>query len=357
MVLALAVTTAPGGPTAAAQTPSSVPGSAEADVAPAAVPAPAPQAVSGQSALSVGPALIDSGGPPGSSFERKITLANITDAPVAVRSVVEGLATDEPIDPIALGRFDTAAWFTVVDPDFLLLGRQSREITVRIAVPSDAEPGGHYATVFFEAFTPEQAGASANTVVNARIGVVTLLTVPGDIREELRAAPVQVESVQFAAGPTALKVRLRNTGNVHVLPLGEVEIASITGKRKGRLDLPVGVVLPGTERTYDVTWEHGPRIGLYRFTGRARYGTAGAVVEAAQARVVLLPLIVLVPMGIVVLIIGSVLLERRQRQIRRARWRFTKGADDSPATETTAPASVVEVPAETEVPDPSDPRP
>jgi len=312
----------------------------------ATTPSPAgAQTPSDGSKLSVAPGIIRDTVAPGVTFTSQITVGNGTDQPAAFHASAAEFAANEPVDPAFRKAFDASPWFTISAPDFLLLGQQARTIDVRIAVPRDAEPGGHYATIFFSSFVPDQANPGSSTVINARIGVQVLLTVTGAIKEH--ASPVgkvAVAPFQGEAGPTPMSLTIRNDGNVHLDPAGSIVVRDVFGRKVTELPLTGGLVpgsgptlLPGTQRRYEVTWEHGLRFGYYRAEATVAVGSQGTKIAVASTRFVLLPMVVVLPLGAMVVLILLVVGLRRHRRRRRARARtkvlLQLGAEDGPHDE------------------------
>lgn len=277
----------------------------------------------GQSALSVSPAIVDNSLDPGAKFTIDVSLANQTFSPVAVRSSTRELTTDQPIAEERKAAFNASSWFTIESPDFILLAQERRSIKVNVVVPQNAEPGGHYATVNFDSFVPEQQNTAGATTVNARVGVVVLLAVSGDVRERVSIVDkVHTKTWQPDALPTNFDLTLRNEGNVHVLPQGRIVVRDVFGRVVKELPLPVGTLLPGADRTYSATWEHGLTAGVYNAEVEVVAGTQQVKLGPATKRFVIAPLVLVIPVGVALVLIpllfGIWRLKRKRRKKRDA---------------------------------------
>ena len=128
-----------------------------------------------------------------------------------------------------------------------------KDIKFRINVPKDAEPGGHYAAIFATTQPPEEdVGLGENT------GVLLLVTVPGDIRENAELLEFSLASGKkvYNRPPVEFLVRIKNEGNVHFKPLGEITINGWAGEKTAVPANPKrGNVLPKSIRAFHPLWE------------------------------------------------------------------------------------------------------
>jgi P pilus assembly chaperone PapD len=156
--------------------------------------------------------------------------------------------------------YSASAWLSVDNTDLELEAGESQEIEVVVAVPTDLEPGGHYAAVFFE------TGASANeegVPISTRIPSLFYITVPGATDADVCAdakivsliLPRFVEQAPVQAG-----VVVKNTGNVHLTVAATAYFKGLSAKSSS-LDLQQMTLLPDGEGTLRGKWEELPYIG------------------------------------------------------------------------------------------------
>lgn len=149
-----------------------------------------------------------------------------------------------------------AAWITPQARSVTLEPDEAMDFTYAVPVPKDAEPGGHYAALFFS--TRPEAGAGGSSVgMGAKTGILFLLKVPGDIKEDAR-----VETFRMSGGeridrlPAYFEVRIRNLGNVHFRPEGTIVVKNMFGTVSA--DVPVNprssAVLPNSIRRVESVW-------------------------------------------------------------------------------------------------------
>jgi hypothetical protein len=149
-----------------------------------------------------------------------------------------------------------------------------------LSVPAEAEPGGHYGVIFFEQVQPKE-GPLVKTV--PRIGVVTLVTVPGVIVRAGKITSVDVTSGWF--WPTRkfplvpkkkvhARVTFYNEGNVHLTIKGRLTYTPSFGWSTGSVDLREITVLPKTTRYLEADIKDPPFIGTYEVTAVIAYGSS-----------------------------------------------------------------------------------
>lgn len=234
-----------------------------------------------QLAIGVTPAIRELAVEPGKPTSFKVTVSNITRAPVPVKSTASALVPFEDIQDQDKSMFDASGWFKVTEPAFILQPKQTREVAVTVLAPNGAEPGGHYATLFFQPLVPAQS-ASANTAyLGSKVGVLMLLVVKGNIERQLSLQDINVPLVQ-QTGPVDLNVPIKNSGTVHLMPTGNIEITDITGRRIDTIALPPTLVLPKTTKLLTVPWDNKGRIGVFKAKVTAVYGPTHTKMSAGS---------------------------------------------------------------------------
>jgi hypothetical protein len=277
------------------------------------------QSVGQGSALRISPAVVDNALDPGTEFELNLRLTNLTEGPLAVRSASRELGGDQDLTQAQRQAFNASDWFEIAESEFILVGGETRDIEVQVSVPEDAEPGGHYATLDFEAFRAEASTPGATTI-NARVNASIYLTILGDIREDIEfVGPVQTETFRTDAFPTEFEFELRNAGNVHTQPRGELVVRDIFGRVTQRIDIDqAGVLLPGSTRLYDeLDWEQGLTAGMFNVTATLEVGPSATIIESEPTQFYLVPLVLIVPLvALALLALAVVLVVRKRRRTR-----------------------------------------
>ena len=219
--------------------------------------------------MTVSPAITEWAAKPGGTETKTVKVINPKDSPIPLRVIAEAMIVQEEIASEERARFDASQWFSISDPYFILKAKETREVKITLKVPKDAEPGGHYATIYFQQFVP--VTGAQQTIVAGQVGVLAFITAKGVVKQQL-ISPSGVEVNYKADGTVDFSAALHNTGNVHLLPTGRFVVKDWRGNVLATLPLSQGIVLPYTERTYTSTWKKPPWMGYVSVTAEIGYG-------------------------------------------------------------------------------------
>jgi len=266
----------------------------------AATPAPAaPNPAKTGQALEIAPPIAYINADPGQTIKTQILIRDISSGNLLVAGQVNSFTAggedgtpkiilDEKDDPQASS---LVSWVDPL-PKLLLIPREIKSMTATIHVPTNASPGGHYGVIRFTATAPSVEGGSGVSL-SASIGVLLLLTVSGKVNEGLKVDSFTVNnggspSTLFQSGPLTFVERLKNEGNVHVKPTGQVSIVDMFGRKFAavNVNLPPGNVLPGSTRKFsqplDKTVIGTKRLfGKYTANLKLTYGTDNKVLTSS----------------------------------------------------------------------------
>ncbi len=160
---------------------------------------------------------------------------------------------EERREEISLG-----SWMSVDEDPFLIPPGEGRTVHFRIDVPEDAEPGGKYASVLVTTGSPERDSESTGIDLAAGVGSLFLVNVEGDVIEKAVLRDFFTEDLFYRGDEISFRLGVENPGTVHIQPRGEIRIYDYGGRRAGAIDVnritDFGNVLPGTERSWDFTW-------------------------------------------------------------------------------------------------------
>lgn len=267
---------------------------------------------SGQ-ALEISPPVIELSANPGQSITTNIKVRDVSNSELIVRGKADDFgAGDENGDPKILldqkeaTRFSLKYWIASV-PDLRLVPREIKTVTVRINVPKNAEPGGHYGVVRFTGTPPDLEGQGVS--LSASIGALILLKVSGPVTEKVDIVDFFAtkgigKNILFEQGPINFVERLKNTGSVHVKPTGSMDIFDSFGNLVDVVPVnqPPRNILPDSIRRFNQTWNKKWLLGRYRARINLSYGSASApLVAGTTFWVIPWKLIVLVIFILVVL--------------------------------------------------------
>lgn len=175
-------------------------------------------------------------------------------------------------------------WVETV-PQFTLRSRESRVITAQVAIPADAEPGGHYGVLRFSGRAPDVKDTGVGLAASA--GVLMLVRVDGAITEKASLASFFSEQRGdqgsfFEKGPLTFVTRIKNEGNIHVKPVGSIELRDMFGGLV--TTMPVNAdksnVLPDSIRRFESSYDKPWMAGRYTANLTLGYGTTGQAITS-----------------------------------------------------------------------------
>ncbi len=142
-------------------------------------------------------------------------------------------------------------WISLETPFIKLAPGEKADVRYKIDVPVDTMAGGNYAVLFVSNLPP--ISTVPNVAVGARNGILLFTTVDGNV---IKKAQLSQGSIKKVDGNWVISLPIRNTGNTHIQPIGDITIKSIFGQQLATVPLnPEGKrLLPGEERVFDITW-------------------------------------------------------------------------------------------------------
>lgn len=151
-------------------------------------------------------------------------------------------------------------WVNFSETNFSVEPDQWKTINATFTVPQNASLGYYYAIVFTRS-NEASPDKDHQTVVAGGTAVLVLLEVdtPGSKREvKLEEFSTSKKIYEFL--PTTFTVKLRNAGNVHVAPRGNIFILK-DGEKKEidtiEVNASKGSILPNSPRSYSQDWNNG----------------------------------------------------------------------------------------------------
>lgn len=221
----------------------------------------APSATAGQ-ALEIAPPVINISADPGQTITTQIKLRDVSTSRLLVKGQVNDfVAAGEDGTPKLLiedgeeSPYSLKSWIAPLS-QMTLEPREVKDLPVVIKVPANAAPGGYYGVVRFTATAPELEDTGVS--LSASLGSLILLRVNGAAKEGLEIAEFSVNSggkssTLFEATPLTFVERLKNTGNIHEQPAGQISITDMFGNKVGavNVNLPPRNILPASIRKFE----------------------------------------------------------------------------------------------------------
>ncbi|MBP6888604.1 MAG: hypothetical protein KBC21_02760 [Candidatus Pacebacteria bacterium] len=294
-------------------------------------------------ALTISPAKVELLGDPGQAISESFLLINETDGDQTYYTSVEAFDSqgESGTPNFTLSKEGLPSWVVVEEKVVLKKGERAK-VPYSINVPTDAESGGHFAAIFLSTQPPSADGTQVS--VGAKVGMLILLKVTGDIKEQggLKEFAIKEEGAFLTSTPINFFYRFRNDGNDRVKPEGEIVIKNMIGSETARLvaNKSEGNVLPNSTRLFDVKYgeDEAPQpsapffdhvayeknhfaFGMYTANLSLTFGNSGS--DAAKVSYFIFPwhLMTVVTVVAVVIILLLMLLLKKYNQwiIKQAR--------------------------------------
>jgi hypothetical protein len=250
-------------------------------------------------ALTITPIRIEVSGNPGQVLTENITLTNEQKTPTTFYSSFANFeAQGESGNPsFTDATQDLASWMST-DASIHLDPNESKTVKVKIIIPNDAEPGGHFAAAFFGTFP--SSSNTAQVGIGAKTGALILLSVNGSVKEAggLLDFSTKDHKIFYNTLPVSFVYRFKNDGGDRIKPVGKITMHDLVYLPADRIDAnpSQGNILPGSTRRFEVEWLMNGRSKEYvapsgavaRFFDQAGYQFKNFAVGPYFARVNLL---------------------------------------------------------------------
>ncbi len=273
---------------------------------------------------------------PGDVWASSIRVVNTNPGNLPVVASVMGF---RPTDSKGHGMFirlsslasDTDAlanWITVSPSSAVVPPDGAVDIPFTITVPRNASPGGHYAGILIGT-QPLNATATASIDgshigISSFISALIFVTVSGDIKEAGSIQEFATDKSFYQHPNVDFSVLFANTGNVHVRPVGQIQIYNMFGREVGTVPInqqgDLGYVLPSSTREFDEQWQGpGSLLDIGQFTAvlTLAYGTDGTKSVSQSLMFWVLPVGQLVEDAIILLLIVGGFIFFLRRYVRK----------------------------------------
>lgn len=289
------------------------------------------------SGLSISPTRSELTINPGRADVIEISLKNISGVDIKARAVINDFeSNNETGEPRIVT--DTSHRSPTSIKDFLvgvndidLKKDETKKFSIPVQVPTGASSGAYYGVIRYTAEPISREEASEKQVaLNASLGLIVLIQVPGNITEQVQAKNISVERNGhswwfYIAPPLKANITLKNTGNGFSKPYGRVVVSKggneVYSYEMNNTD-PRSNILPGSTRTFQDDIKNVNGIGRYTVTANISYGQGGDILTLKTSFWVLpLWLVILIVVVFIAVIIGGFLLYKRLSKRRRPRRR------------------------------------
>ncbi|HOZ80689.1 MAG TPA: hypothetical protein PK370_00515 [Candidatus Woesebacteria bacterium] len=150
-------------------------------------------------------------------------------------------------------------WVSFSENKFELESNEWKTIEMKIEVPDDAAFGYYYAVVFSrdEEYIPD--GNKTTKIVGATACLVLLEVRVDRAIREIEIEEFMADKKVYEFLPTNFLIKLKNKGNVHVAPRGNIFITDSKGKDVSVIEVNEfrGNILPQSIRNFETNWTDG----------------------------------------------------------------------------------------------------
>lgn len=197
---------------------------------------------------------------PGTSVSAELRMKNQGTQPERIHvGLMKFTASGDSGQPnlFDLSSKDTyTSWVHFSPQEFMAEPGVWKTVKMTINVPADARLGYYLAVTFSRA---TQSSDAKSTSVKGAVATLVLLDAhTGDARRQLKLASFTANHGFYEYLPAEFRIKLRNTGNIYVSPVGNIFIER-GGKTIDTLDFNAagGSVLPESNRIFHEAWNHG----------------------------------------------------------------------------------------------------
>jgi hypothetical protein len=239
----------------------------------------------------VGPGRTEISVAPGETVIQEISVTNRISSDRTFTLVVDDImGTADGSSAVVLadgerGPYSIRDYISFPESTFRLeLGERAR-IPITITIPPDAEPGGHYGSIFVttERVADDSGSSVPRSPIIARIGSLFFITIKGEseIGGETKSITTINDDWWYESGPVKFGILYENTGSLHLNPYGEISINNMLGDEVGFVELEPWFVLPKSLRNREVVWDREFLFGRYTATAKVNRGYEDIVDEVS----------------------------------------------------------------------------
>lgn len=198
---------------------------------------------------------------PGTPVSTKIKVKNNNQAPEQIKVSLLRFSSNNQDGRPQLSDVEQndefLKWVKFSETNFVAEPNVWKEVDVTISPDKTAAFGYYYAVVFQRAGAQPQSGQTASLAASVAVPILLNVEAPGEVRKASITEFMSNHGV-FEFLPAKFTVKLKNEGNTHVAPRGNIFITK-GGKNISTLDINKGRgnLLPNSSRVFDAEWNDG----------------------------------------------------------------------------------------------------
>ncbi len=177
---------------------------------------------------------------------------------ISVKKFIPSPSGDSPVIQDATNEDEFVDWVEFSEQQFTLDPNQTKTVRFTVSPPKEANLGYYYSFVVQRIASQEKSGVGPAIAGSTALPVLLEVKSP-NAKREVQIVDFKTDKLFYEYLPTNFVLTLKNTGNVHIAPSGDIFIDSMWNKEvaivsanKGR-----GNILPNSQRNYTSTWDEG----------------------------------------------------------------------------------------------------
>jgi len=213
-------------------------------------------------ALTISPVKLELSGDPGQTITSRFDLLNEQNSTITFyTSYANFEAQGETGNPSFTQSNDGLDTWIKAPDQIVLAPSEKKTVSFSIAIPKNADPGGHFAAIFFGTAPQNQSGSS-QVSIGAKVGILVLLNVSGAVKQGGGILQFGINGNNSAVTelPVLFYFRFQNSGGDRVDPTGDITIKNLFGSTVAKIPAnPTnGNILPNSVRKFYVPWSNDP---------------------------------------------------------------------------------------------------
>jgi hypothetical protein len=206
-----------------------------------------------------------------------------------------------------------AQWITLDSPEEISLEPgEERVVKLTLRVPEFAEPNEQIAGIVVERRQAVESQDDGQFKINVLPRAAILITqrIPGQATRDLSI--LELSQTWADKDPNKVfRLRVKNQGNVHLQPEGEIRIVDVLNREVGVLPLRMATVFPEEVKDTREIWKKPPLLGYFKAKATVTYTKDKSV--SREIRFFIFP-----PWWMVAALIGILAVSERRRRLRAA---------------------------------------
>lgn len=214
---------------------------------------------------------------PGDKAEGTMKVINNSNEPISIKVETQDFivndtqGTPQLLPPNTLsGKYSASSWIGISPDSFTIPAHDKQLLNYFVQIPNTAGAGGHYAAVVFQ---PGNNGSlqSSGATIQTEVGTLFYIKVTGTINEFAQVNFLRTNHFQ-EYGPITIVSEVKNLGDLHITPKGEIKISDMLGNEIAVLPLDTHNIFPGASRDYTNRLNQQYLLGYFKVSLNGSYG-------------------------------------------------------------------------------------